>query len=272
MTTTARKQTITRPQFEALRNAAPVAEWQDVSDTHHLACTKGRQVVWAQRNTTNVLIRLGLVEVVNSGTEWNQQIHALTPAGETVAADLEEGGPLAELDSIAHVVETTAAEDDAQQAAPQQPATVRMYEQTSCGITRRIPLEDGQWIVDHYRGDGSLFVKSMTETAAGAVDIVLKRGERIQLVPVDVVQYTQLQPVTVTRNGAQTTGRVELVHTDAEYVGVRLDSQTWRIVRFLRAEVAPTACGPQDIALTGSGGTAYIYCRSPKGHGGKRTP
>ncbi|MEV5204433.1 hypothetical protein [Streptomyces sp. NPDC053720] len=103
--------TITRPQFEALRTAGPIAEWQGLPATHPLACLKERHAVFARRSTGNVLIRLGLVEVAegaiskDTGCPWNQ-INALTRAGEAIAVSLEKGGELPTLDYIAHVVET----------------------------------------------------------------------------------------------------------------------------------------------------------------------
>ncbi|KAB2347371.1 hypothetical protein [Actinomadura rudentiformis] len=101
--------TISRPQYEALRTAEPVAQWQDLPDTHPMSCLKARHAVCAQLSTIKVLMRLGLVELVEgevaeeTGRPWNA-IHALTPAGERVAACLEEGGPLVRLDDIGLVV------------------------------------------------------------------------------------------------------------------------------------------------------------------------
>ncbi|MER7937848.1 MULTISPECIES: hypothetical protein [unclassified Streptomyces] len=59
--------------------------------------------------------------------------------------------------------------------------TIREYEKTSWGFIRRIPLEEGAWILAHYSGEGSRFVTSMTETFPGVWEIVLKRGETIGL-------------------------------------------------------------------------------------------
>ncbi|MFE2323605.1 hypothetical protein ACFXD5_06725 [Streptomyces sp. NPDC059385] len=110
--------TITRPQFEALRTAEPIAEWQDLPAEHPLACLKNRHAVTAPYNTINVLIRLGLVEKATA-PEWGQQINALTPAGETIATSLEEGGPLVSLTDISHAVETVRSTAPAsQQTAP----------------------------------------------------------------------------------------------------------------------------------------------------------
>jgi hypothetical protein len=64
-------------------------------------------------------------------------------------------------------------------------AAVKMYEKTSNGITYNIPLEEGEWILSHYRGDGSRFVKSLTQTSSGTYEIALKRGEKIRLVELD---------------------------------------------------------------------------------------
>src|SRR4051812_8497275 len=57
-------------------------------------------------------------------------------------------------------------------------STVKMYEKTSNGITCNIPFEEGEWILSHYRGDGSRFVKSLTRTSSGTYEIMLKRGEK----------------------------------------------------------------------------------------------
>lgn len=100
--------TITRPQFEALRTAGPIPEWQGLPETHGLYCLKERHEVIAQPNTIKVLKRLGLVEVAKSTPEWGRWMNALTPAGELVAASLKEGSELPTLDHIAHVVETMA--------------------------------------------------------------------------------------------------------------------------------------------------------------------
>lgn len=103
--------TITRPQFEALRTAEPIAEWQDLPESHPLACLKQRYAVVAQSNTIKVLMRLGLVEIAEgdvseaTGRPFNQ-INALTPAGEVIAAALKEGGELPTLDHITHVVKS----------------------------------------------------------------------------------------------------------------------------------------------------------------------
>lgn len=53
-------------------------------------------------------------------------------------------------------------------------------------------------------------------------------------------QFVQGQPVIVTRqSGVTSTGRVALEHTSGGFVGVRSDTQTWRITRYPRAEVSP---------------------------------
>ncbi|MGW6790074.1 hypothetical protein [Streptomyces chartreusis] len=62
---------------------------------------------------------------------------------------------------------------------------MRMYEKFSNGLTSRISLDEGQWILRHYSGKGACFVQSMTQPSPGVHVIVLKRGERIRLVEID---------------------------------------------------------------------------------------
>ncbi|MFD6128639.1 hypothetical protein ACFWC2_14435 [Streptomyces diastaticus] len=115
--------TISRPQAEALRTAAPITEWQDLPDTHPLARLKARRAITARRSTVDVLKRLGLAEDAEAGTNettgrpWTV-VTALTPAGEALAATLEEGGPLPTLDAVATAVAAHTAP-----AAADQPAT-----------------------------------------------------------------------------------------------------------------------------------------------------
>jgi hypothetical protein len=63
-------------------------------------------------------------------------------------------------------------------------AVVKMYEKTSCGLTVTIPREEGDWILDHYQGDGRRFVESLRRISSDTYEIVLKRGERIRLTEV----------------------------------------------------------------------------------------
>lgn len=137
--------TITRPQAEALRTAAPITEWQDLPDAHPLARLKARRVTGARRSTVDVLKRLGLAEDAEAGTSettgrpWTV-VTALTPAGEALAATLEEGGPLPTLDAVATAVAAQTAP-----AAADQPATPG--DVVRPGVTIR---KDGrsQWTVE----------------------------------------------------------------------------------------------------------------------------
>ena len=147
--------TITRTQFEALRTAAPVAEWQDLPATHALAVLKDRCAVAARRNTVDVLVRLGLVEVAEGDVSEetgrpSNRIYALTPAGEVIAATLEEGGPLVTLDRIAEAVAAQAAAPAAQGPAATPGDVVRP------GVTIR---KDGrmQWTVERDGHMGVIF-------------------------------------------------------------------------------------------------------------------
>jgi hypothetical protein len=85
--------TITRPQYEALRNAAPFGE-ELLSPVDAL---RGRSVVDARANTCAVLVRLGVAEEVQGQT-------VLTRAGELVAVTLTHGGELVPLDTVAYYV------------------------------------------------------------------------------------------------------------------------------------------------------------------------
>jgi hypothetical protein len=95
---------ITRPQFEALRKAAPFGE-ELLSPSDAL---RGRYVVDARPNTAAVLVRLGLAEEVQEQT-------VLTRAGELIAVTLTYGGDLVTLDTVAYYVanaETVATRPD----------------------------------------------------------------------------------------------------------------------------------------------------------------
>jgi hypothetical protein len=86
--------TITRPQFEALRLAAP---FDDDLLTPSDAL-RGRKIVDARPNTCAVLVRLNLAEEVNGQT-------VLTWAGELIAVPLQYGGRLVSLEYIAGTVQ-----------------------------------------------------------------------------------------------------------------------------------------------------------------------
>jgi hypothetical protein len=102
--------TITRPQFEALRTAEPYP-WKrfDALDGRRLLSHRVRS------NTVAVLVRLGLVELVEVRDEEGEvtsRAHCLTPAGELIAAPLENGGRLVSLDYIASAVKHSAEETE----------------------------------------------------------------------------------------------------------------------------------------------------------------
>jgi hypothetical protein len=92
---------LTTPQAEALRTAAPY-EWK------RFDALDGRRIVAHSVRTTtiNVLIRLGLVEVVIVNDTYGNEssrAYCLTRAGELTAAPLERGDKV-RLDSIAYTV------------------------------------------------------------------------------------------------------------------------------------------------------------------------
>lgn len=133
--------TLSRPQFEALRKAAPVEEWQDLPEDHALYCLRDRKAVTAQANTIKVLVSLGLVELAEgaisekTGEPWNS-IWALTRAGELIAITMEYGGDLTSLSYIDFVVTQTTEEtpEDAIVTEPQLKPAVEYIEQWAAKV------------------------------------------------------------------------------------------------------------------------------------------
>ncbi|MEZ7005040.1 hypothetical protein [Streptomyces sp. AD55] len=290
--------TITRPQFEALRTAAPVAEWQDLPASHALASLKGRHVVTARRSTVDVLVRLGLAEVAvgavceETGRPWNE-VHVLTPAGEAIAASLEEGGPLVALDRI---TEAVAAQTTTPEATPEPAATPG--DVIRPGVTIR---KDGrtQWTVERDGHMGVIFdeggmtrgrwaawspfaatrhnIAAFTHNAEEAVDAILATlPARVSTLakasghtPADIVDEAGTLADEWASQGPRAVFRTAVVADEAELSGpaalVVLEALAARTVEGPAAEAAPVPGEPEWRTLKGVQVPFFLYGEEHEG-------
>ncbi|WP_446038090.1 hypothetical protein [Streptomyces sp. SID1121] len=135
------------------------------------------------------LLRTELAAAVCSLGTARAAIHAPTSA-----ASPNQPGTLPAVagESPAAAPELSAPITDTEKPEAQTPA--KEYEKTTAGLTSRISLEEGQQIVDYHQGQGSVFVKSMTQDSNGAYHIVLKDWD-IKLVPVDAKSAETQVPI-----------------------------------------------------------------------------
>ncbi|AIV35583.1 hypothetical protein [Streptomyces sp. CCM_MD2014] len=289
--------TITRPQFEALRTAAPVTEWQDLPASHALASLKDRRAVVARRSTVDVLVRLGLVELADgavseeTGRPWNR-IHALTPAGEAIAASLEEGGPLVTLDRIAEAVA-------AQATTPATPApAVTPGDVIRPGVTIR---KDGrmQWTVERDGHMGVIFdeggmsrgrwaawspfaatrhnIAAFTHNAEEAVDAILATlPARVSTLakasghtPADIVDEAGTLADEWASQGPRAVFRTAVIADEAELSGPAalavLEALAARAAEETAAEAAPVPGEPEWRTLKGVQVPFFLYGEEREG-------